>query len=144
MGRHGYTDDLEQRDLAMWRGKVASAIRGKRGQKMLRELRDALDSMPAKRLVSRQLQSAQGEACALGRLAQVRGKDLTEYADAEECDLQELNGELAEMFDVAECLVQEVEYENDEGGSGTPEKRWEWMRKWVERHIRNEEPPRAQ
>lgn len=31
--RSGYSDacDMDQRDLAMWRGRVASAIRGKRG-----------------------------------------------------------------------------------------------------------------
>lgn len=137
MGRHGYVDYLDQQDLAMWRGRVASAIRGRRGQKLLRELRDALDSMPEKRLVSRQLQTKAGEACALGRLAAVKGKDLTEYEDAEEFDLMELNGDLAAIFDVAECLVQEIEWENDEGAwRETPEQRWTRMRAWVQRHIK--------
>lgn len=135
MSRSGYSDDLEQQDLAMWRGRVASAIRGKRGQKMLRELRDALDSMPEKRLVSRQLQTKDGACCALGRLAQVRGRDLTEHADDEESDLRELNPELADLFDVAECLVQEVENENDEAYVNTPEQRWTYMRKWVDAKL---------
>jgi hypothetical protein len=29
MSRSGYSDDLDPRDLAMWRGQVASIIRGK-------------------------------------------------------------------------------------------------------------------
>lgn len=136
MSRHGYHDDLDQQDLAMWRGRVASAIRGKRGQKMLRELRDALDSMPEKRLVGRQLQTKQGDCCALGRLAQTKGIDYTEYESDDEDDLSELNPDMAVAFDVAECLIQEVEYENDEGGwRETPEQRWERMRRWVERQI---------
>ena len=38
MSRSGYCDELEQSELAMWRGQVASAIRGKRGQAFLVEL----------------------------------------------------------------------------------------------------------
>jgi hypothetical protein len=135
-GRHGYVDDLDSQSLAMWRGRVASAIRGKRGQKMLAEIRDALDAMPVKRLVSRQLQTKQGDVCTLGCLAAAKGQDLTEYEDAEECDLQELNESLAATFDVAQCLIQEVEYENDEGAwKETPEQRWTRMRRWVGKKL---------
>lgn len=136
MSRHGYSDDLEPQDIAMWRGRVMSAIRGKRGQKMLRELAAALDSMPIKELVACQLQSKDGDCCTLGRLAQAKGLDLTEHADDDEYELAELNAGLAAMFDVAECLVQEVEWANDEcGGDETPAKRWERMRRWVDRHL---------
>lgn len=150
MSRHGYSDDADNEGgaLAMWRGRVASSIRGKRGQVMLRELRDALDSMPEKRLVSRLLQTKDGECCTLGRLAQVKGLDLTEHEHDDEYELAELNETLAVTFNVAECLVQEIEYENDEcgrcvpGGSGnrwreeTPEERWERMRRWVAKRIK--------
>jgi hypothetical protein len=43
MSRSGYVDDVDQKDLAMYRGAVASAIRGKRGQALLREMREAMD-----------------------------------------------------------------------------------------------------
>ena len=135
-GRSGYVDDLEQQQLAMWRGRVMSAIRGKRGQRMLRELAAALDAMPEKRLVPGQLQRKDGDCCALGCLAMAKGKDLTEHEDSHDCDLRELNPELAETFDVAECLIQEVEYENDEGAwKETPEQRWARMRRWVEKNL---------
>ena len=101
MSRHGYTDDAE--NVAMWRGRVASAIRGKRGQKMLRELRDALDAMPEKRLVARQLQTAAGECCTLGCLARSKGVDLSEVIDADDDVLHEFGAELADRQLLA-CL----------------------------------------
>lgn len=136
MARHGYIDDDWTPETALWRGRVASAIRGRRGQAMLRELVAALDAMPEKRLVARQLQTKDGDCCAIGSLCRAKGRDLTEHADDDEYDLQELNGDLAAMLDVAECLVQEIEYENDEGGwKETPEQRWERMRRWAVKRI---------
>ena len=58
MSRSGYTDDLDD-DLAMgrWRGMVASATRGRRGQKLLTDLLAALDAMPEKALVAKQIRA---------------------------------------------------------------------------------------
>ena len=137
MGRHGYTDDNDDiLQLGRWRGMVKSAIRGKRGQKLIRELAAALDAMPEKRLVSGSLQTKDGDCCAIGCIARVKGHDLTDREDDEECDLQEFNGHLAELLDVAECLVQEIEYENDEGAwKETPEQRWARMRRWCDKRL---------
>ena len=55
MSRSGYCDDLDPLDLGRWRAQVASAIRGKRGQKLLKELLTALDSMPKKELIANEL-----------------------------------------------------------------------------------------
>ena len=129
MSRHGYVDDLDHRDLAMWRGRVASAIRGRRGQKLLVDLRDALDAMPDKRLVCGKLQTTDGDVCALGAVGLKRGHDFTNL------DPEESNEFLANTLDVAECLVQEIEYENDDF-MGNEERRWAYMRKWVESHIK--------
>lgn len=136
MSRHDYSDEIEDNwQNIMWRGRVASAIRGKRGQRLLIDLRDALDSMPDKRLVRGEIQTAEGDVCALGAVAAKRGHDFAEL-DPEEC-----NEVLAEKLDIAECLVQEIEYENDEfyvygaHARDTGEKRWAYMRKWVDQHI---------
>ena len=133
MSRHGYSDDLEQPELAMWRGRVASAIRGRRGQRFLAELLAALDAVPGHRLVKNALE-ANGEVCALGSLAKVKGIDTSQY----DYDNPEwMNADLSERFKIAECLVQEVEYENDEGRwNETPEQRWERMRAWVVHHLK--------
>lgn len=132
MSRHGYTDDFgidDPLELGRYRGRVTSAIRGKRGQKLLRELRDALDAMPEKRLIASDLVNEQGEHCALGVVGAVRGIDMT--------DLDPENAEqVAKTFDIAEVLVREIEFENDDFyDNRTPESRWRWMRSWVSAQI---------
>lgn len=126
MSRSGYTDDG---NYAMWRGQVASAIRGKRGQVFLRDLLKSLDEMPEKRLIANDLRK-DGEVCAIGCLGAARGVDL-EKLDPEDYDT------VAATFDIAQQLVREVEYVNDEDSSHmTPEARWQNVRTWVAGLIR--------
>ena len=140
MGRHGYVDDLEQKDLAMWRGRVTSALRGKRGQAMLRELAAALDAMPEKRLISGLLKDQDGCVCTTGCI--LAAKNVPDIVDDEGDD----HGWIAGHLNVAECVVQEIEYKNDEYGSAwdlkegkwipeTPEQRWTRMRAWVDKQL---------
>lgn len=132
MARSGYTEDCDNEwSLIRWRGQVASAIRGKRGQAFLRDLADALDVMPEKRLIKDEFWN--GEACALGVLGSKRGIDpITIDPD----DYQRL----ASLFGVAHQLIQEVEYENDEGLAywvdEAPEARWRRMREWVRQNLK--------
>lgn len=138
MGRHGYTDDYDdQLSIGRWRGQVASAMRGKRGKKLLSDLAAAMDAMPEKRLVSGSLQTKGGDCCAIGAVCKARGKDYTSHEEDDECDLQELNTLVAEELDVATCLVQEIEYMNDDAGSHkeTPEQRWIRMRSWIDKRL---------
>jgi hypothetical protein len=133
MSRSGYSEDLDNWSLIRWRGRVASATRGKRGQKMLRDLLAALDAMPEKRLTSGEM-IHEGDVCALGALAQAKQKPwLDEDVD---CDDTEF---LANEFDVAEPLVKEIVFENDEAyhWNETPEHRWQRMRAWVASQIRS-------
>ncbi len=45
--------------------------------------------------------------------------------------------QVATVFDVAEPLAREIEFENDDGSMHyTPEQRWNYMRKWVDRMIK--------
>lgn len=134
MSRSGYVDDGEFGgwDLIMFRGQVASAIRGKRGQAFLRELLGALDAMPEKRLIAEELRDG-GEVCALGSIGARRGVDL-EALDPEDYDT------LAGVFGVARQLIQEIEWMNDEGvWAASPEQRWEAMRAWVVSNLKPEE-----
>lgn len=134
MSRAGYSDDFDdQWQLIMWRGQVASAIRGKRGQAFLRELLEALDAMPEKRLIANELRQG-GEVCALGSVGVRRGIEL-ETLDPEDYD------SLANVFGIAHQLVREIEYENDEASYRcSPESRWRSMRAWVVQQLR-ETPP---
>lgn len=136
MSRSGYTEDYDNEDgrLAMWRGVIASATRGKRGQRFFRELVAALDAMPEKRLIANELgvEEADGPVCALGSLARAKGVALTE-------DDSYAYDRLGEAFDIAKQLAQEVMYVNDEAGpygGETPEGRWLRVRRWAARQIR--------
>jgi hypothetical protein len=126
MGRHGYHDDCDDTlALGRWRAQVKSAIRGKRGQKFLRELVAALEALPEKRLVKGTLQSEEGGVCAIGSVGVKRSLDMKEF------DPYDAEG-LGETFDIAHQMVRAIEYENDEGAyKETPEERWERMLKWA-------------
>ena len=76
MSRSGYSDDWEGWDTIRWRGAVASAIRGKRGQAFLREMIEALEALPAKRLITDALVHG-NECCAIGAVAMKRGMDVS-------------------------------------------------------------------
>lgn len=162
MSRSGYSDDCEdQWGLIRWRGAVASAIRGKKGQALLRELLAELDAMPVKELIAHEL-VADGQFCTLGVLGAKRGLPL-ETLDPEDYD------SVAAAFGVNPKLVQEIVYENDESIAdyeyvdivGPPvygrhfyghpqmrqlradagQRRWNYMRNWIAKHITPEKEP---
>jgi hypothetical protein len=126
MSRSGYHDDHDDYwALIRWRGAVKSAMRGKRGQALLRDLLAALDAMPEKRLIAHELVTADGEHCALGVLGAARGFDLTKI-DPDDAE------QVAKAFDISPALAREIVYMNDEWVTrGTPEERWARMRMWI-------------
>jgi hypothetical protein len=134
MSRHGYSTDGE--NVAMWRGTIASATRGKRGQAFFRSLVEALDAMPEKRLVEGALQTAEGD-CAFGCLARARGVDLSGMdVSTDEWDTEQWD-KLGALFDIAPQLAQEVMFINDDSWNvTTPEERWQAVRTWAARQIR--------
>ncbi len=129
MSRSGYSEDYE--NVVLWRSTVKNAIRGKRGQAFLKEMLDALDAMPEKRLIESDLITDEGEVCAMGSVA-LKRKIYVAQVDPED------RHEVAETFGIAPALAAEIAYENDEGLYGeteTPEQRWTRMRKWVASHL---------
>jgi hypothetical protein len=133
MNRSDYSCDLDNWDLIRYRGAVASAVRGRRGQKLLREMADALDAMGPKRLISGDL-LRDGEVCALGAVMQARQiqADVIDPYDFET---------VAEKLDVADALVREVAFVNDEAWQTydrreTPEQRWIKVREWVRQQLK--------
>ena len=130
MSRSGYTDDCDDNwDMIRWRGAVTSAIRGKRGQAFLREMAEALDAMPEKRLIIEELVGPEG-CCALGSVAMQRGLDVSRLDP-------ENSREVAAAFGIPRALASEVAYLNDEECHySTDEERWRQMRAWVQEQIR--------
>lgn len=133
MSRSGYSDydgsDNPEWALIRWRGAVASAIRGRRGQAFLRELLEAMDALPEKRLIADDL-IRDGEVCALGALGLARGQaDSMKEVDPEDYD------SIADFFGIPNALTQEIEYLNDEFHYASPEDRFVRMRRWVIRQL---------
>ena len=132
MSRSGYSEDLDNWALIKWRGQVASATRGRRGQSLLRDLLAALDAMPKKELIAHELELANGDRCALGVVGMARGIDMSRLDPSEPEDV-------AAAFDIARPLAMEIVYENDDGdffGQETLHERWTRMRRWVADQIR--------
>lgn len=146
MSRSGYSDDLHPLELGRWRGQVASAMRGRRGQSFLKEMLEAMDAMPEKRLIVHDLVK-EGEVCAIGAVAVARGIDVSE--------LDPDDGEaVGAAFGIPHQLAQEIVYLNDECSGNhakevvingqlrriwrddTPEERWQRMRDWIISNIR--------
>lgn len=129
--------------MIRWRGAVASAIRGKRGQSFLREMLAALDALPEKKLIRNELAEPNyvtishwglheglPDVCAIGAVGLARGIDMSEI-DPEDRDT------VGGIFGIAPALAAEIVYENDETywGRDTPEYRFTRMRAWVVSHI---------
>lgn len=139
MSRSGYSDDCDGWALIRWRGAVKQAISGARGQAMLRELVQALDALPEKRLAAGSLVTEDGDYCTLGALGRARGMDM---APIDPDDRESV----ANAFGVAEALAAEVMWMNDDVCDDFghyaevevcgPMRGWERHKRTV--HVRNE------
>lgn len=151
MSRSGYTDDCDDPlQAGRWRRNVTQAISGKRGQQFLREALAALDAMPEKALAADSLVTADGEYCTLGVVGAAR------QADMSKLDPEHTHA-VADFFGIANAMVCEIVYYNDEDGGRweeypgpvrswecrssyfvpeTPAERWTRMRAWVADHIK--------
>ncbi len=139
MSRSGYSEvefDSLESILSYGRQVAAtnSAIKGKRGQAFLKELLAALDALPEKRLIPKELKNESGMVCALGSVAEARGIE-TKGIDVYNVGL------LSKMFNISPTLVREIEFLNDKNGYGpTPDQvRFENVRAWVASQIINED-----
>ena len=151
MSRAGYYDDWygEGPPPEFWRQAVERAAKSKRGQQFMRDFRDALDAMPVKELVTRELRTPGGAVCALGAVGTHRNVDMSELLRAAddqdleawesdwECNVRENSDIMSEWFNIAPALVREVMYTNDEGNYSpeNPAQRWQRMRRWVAEQI---------
>jgi hypothetical protein len=131
MSRSGYNDDIDQWQLIRWRGAVASAIKGKRGQAFLKEMLAALDALPEPQLIARELDDGEGAVCALGAVGKARGLDMSAL-DPDDAET------VAFRFGIPDALTREIVFENDESGRfEMPEARFARMRAWVASQIRD-------
>ncbi len=141
MSRSGYVEDDDENTHGLWRGAVASAIRGNRGQAFLHEMAVALDAMPVKELIAGDIVRGDGHVCAIGAVAVARRLDVIaiDYEDGES---------VGEAFGVAPSLAREIAFQNDDDfaiqGKETPAQRWKRMRRWVEDQLHASSPSSSQ
>jgi hypothetical protein len=135
------------------------AIHGRKGQKILRELEEALLAMPEKRLIHGKfatttivagpegLPTVDSDVCALGCLAVHRemkaGKTRAQAVMAvqNEVTSDEDDGgweaitQAADYLDLVTPLAYAIVERNDEYGGTTPEKTYEKFLRWVQKNI---------
>lgn len=130
MSRSNYNDDCDDNwQLIRWRGAVASAMNGSRGQTFLKELLAAMDALPEQKLIAHELE-ADGAVCAIGAVGKARGIDMS-ILDPEDTET------VASVFGVPEAFAREIVYMNDEWKyKEAPEVRYYRMREWVKASIR--------
>ncbi len=131
MSRSGYSEDLDQQELALYRGRVTRALKGKRGQSFLKELASEMDAMPVKELIAEELINSEGKCCAIGVVCKSRGLDVSsvDYEDSEA---------VGNMVGIAQTMAAEIEFINDDDFAWkeeTPHQRWERVRKWISRQL---------
>ena len=147
MSRSGYTDGHDPWDMIRYRGAVASAIRGNRGQAFLRELETALLELPKKELIVGEFaDEATGDVCLLGSVA-VRRKEQNGMSreDALRAVQREYSNncppdEIAPLVGIATALAAEAMYENDEATYRVEnaEQRYRRCLNWVRSNIKRE------
>ena len=132
MSRVEYGDDCEH--MWLYQQHTDAAINGRRGQAFLREIVDALDALPAKRLAANVLVGTDGEVCAMGAVAIARGLDTSGIEDTD-------HDAVAKALGIAPRLAMEIAYLNDDDDSEMDEHRFARMRAWAVRRIRPEPAP---
>lgn len=142
MSRYCDSDDY---DYEPWMegqaaGAMRSAICGRRGQRLLRDLIAGLDALPVPELAAGSLEDPEtGCVCALGAVRLQRGADAVPlWFDPTDPDVDWRK--LAEPFDISETLANAVVSQNDEcWGTRNDEQsrrhRWRSVRDWAVRNL---------
>jgi hypothetical protein len=120
-------------------GALQSAIRGRRGQQLLRDLIAGLDALPEPELAAGALEDPEtGCVCALGAVRLQRGPEAVPLpCDPTDPDLDWR--ELAGLFDISQTLANEVVTQNEYNTVGNDEQsrrhRWLSVRAWAVGHL---------
>lgn len=152
-----FSEDCEDErfpsDFAAWSFFEANrdrAIKGVRGQRILRELESVLLEMPDKRLYEGVLAAKTGEVCAIGAYAKAKG--VLHEDEMLEC-LEDGDGDYGEYEKTIEVgrrcgmvgvLAAAVAMENDQELSprhDTPEHRYWHVLGWVQHQIKRSPDP---
>lgn len=131
----------------LWWANVERHLNGAKGQAVLRELREALLSLPEKRLIHGRLADEQGCVCTVGALAAHRGVPINELASLVKSDdlgwddweAEEQTMALGVRIGLKLPMAVTLAGRNDDvyaPRNETDEQRYERVLKWVESKIK--------
>jgi hypothetical protein len=105
------------------RGAIASAIRGKRGQAFLKEMLEAMDALPEKKLIAYEFINCYGQVCALGSVM-IRRHGFGTFKET-----------AASYLGISRALVEEIIHINNSCKDESDEDRFVRVRRWTNRNI---------
>jgi hypothetical protein len=120
-------------------GALQSAIRGRRGQRLLRDLIAGLDALPVLELAAGALEDPEtGCVCALGAVRLQRGPEAVPLRfDPSDPDVDWR--ELCQPFDISETLANAVvaknEFISERNDEQSRRRRWLSVRAWAVGHL---------
>ncbi len=131
---------------------MKQAIKGKKGQRILKELEGALLALPEKRLINDGFATPEGDVCAMAALmlsrliagglskedAMLAMKKQIDFDPASNWDA--ISGP-AEVLKICEPLVWAIVEQNDEYSGRTPEETYDRVLAWVRSHIKQDIKP---
>ena len=129
MSRINYTEDEDfPGQFELWQANCDRSLKGRKGQRELQVLREALLALPVKHLAHGVLETADGEMCAIGAYAKHKGLDLSHF------DPDYASDEVGKAVGMPPLVAWKVVEMNDEwfGHEFTPEQRYKKMLAWVE------------
>jgi hypothetical protein len=167
MSRISYSDDEERPgQFALWDANCLRSIRGRVGQRELRELEAALLALPEKALIHGSLTNEDGDVCAIACYAKHKGIDIEQFDPEYESDEVGIAAGMPRLVAWKVVALNDIENESHwvraEGPSQdhyayrtphlgwspysirvpyTPEERYETVLAWVRANLT---PPRVE
>lgn len=155
--RINYSDEEDfSGQFALWDANCRRSMRGRAGQRELKELEAALLALPEKRLIKDALTDDQGGVCAIACYAQHKGIDLSTFDPEDESDQVGIAAgmprlvawQVVALNDITLDTVWEVADGPIQRGHGvyhggiplvrdmTPEERYEHVLTWVRERVK--------
>lgn len=137
----------------LWENALRRSVNGKKGQRNLRDLRDALLALPEKRLISGRLADENGCVCTVGALWLKRQVDAgvdraqvlaamagdiewnEEYGVLDPWDAETVTLDIATAAGLSRTMAVVLAGDNDGWTNDTPERRYERVLRYVEQLI---------
>lgn len=156
MSRINYSDEEDRPgQFALWDANCRRSLKGKAGQRELRELKAALLALPEKRLIRDALTDDDGGVCAIACYGRHKGVDLSKFDPEYESDEVGIAGGMPRLVawrvvalnDIILDTVWEVAHGPVERYHGsykggialirdvTPEERYDAVLKWVNQQL---------